>query len=73
MNSFTAEIGSQGYHVYGETTWQNLALHQKVKVLKNSNSIRGVARTFLKEGIKCLKMSATLIGRQVKFLGFGPT
>ena len=39
MNSFTAEIGSRGYHVYRETTWKNIVLHQQVTVLKETNSM----------------------------------
>ena len=39
MNSFTAEIGSRGYHVYRETTWKNIALHQQVTVLKERNGM----------------------------------
>ena len=39
MNSFTAEIGSRGYHVYRDTTWTNIALHQQVKVLKETNML----------------------------------
>ena len=38
MNSFTAKIGSRGYHIYQEATWQSITL-QQVKVLKETNSI----------------------------------
>ena len=34
---------------------------------------RGIARIFLKEGIKCLKMSVRIVGPRKKLLGFGPT
>ena len=33
------EVGSRGYHVYGETRWRNIHLHQHVVVLKEVNSI----------------------------------
>ena len=39
INSFTMEIGGQGYHVHRETTWWNITLYQQVKVLKETNSI----------------------------------
>ena len=52
MNSFTAEIGSQGYHVYRETTRQNITLHQQIKVLKQINSVLIVLRLRSKENRK---------------------
>ena len=33
------EVGSGGYHIYGETRWRNIHLHQHVVVLKEVNSI----------------------------------
>ena len=39
INSLTSEIGSQGYHVYRQTTLRNITLHQQVKVLKETSSI----------------------------------
>ena len=37
------------------------------------SSSRGVATNFLKGGIKCLKMSAMIVGRRENFVGFRPT
>ena len=39
MHSFSAEVGSRGYHVYRETSWRNIHLHQHVVVLKEVNNI----------------------------------
>ena len=39
MHSFSAEVGSRGYHVYCETSWRNIHLHQHVVVLKEVNNI----------------------------------
>ena len=39
MHSFSAEIGSRGYHVYHKTSWRNILLHQHVVVLKGVNNI----------------------------------
>ena len=33
------EIGSKGYHVYRETSWRNIHLHQHVLVLEEVNNI----------------------------------
>ena len=39
MHSFSAEVGSRGYHVYRETSWRNIHLHQHVVVLNKVNNI----------------------------------
>ena len=39
MHSFSAEVGSRGYHVYCETSWRNIHLHQHIVVLKEINNI----------------------------------
>lgn len=39
MNSFSAEIGSRGYHVYRGTSWRNISLHQQVGVSKETNEV----------------------------------
>ena len=39
MHSFSAEVGSRGYHVYRKTSWRNIHLHQHVVVLKEVNNI----------------------------------
>ena len=42
--------------------------HKKETIVKS----RGVARILLNRNMKFLKMSATMLGRRRKFLGFGP-
>ena len=37
MHSFSAEVGSRGYHVYRVTAWSNISLHQPVRILKETN------------------------------------
>ena len=39
MHSFSAEVGSRGYHVYQETSRKNIHLHQHIVVLKQVNNI----------------------------------
>ena len=39
MHSFSAEVGSRGYHVYRKTSWRNIHLHQQVVMLKEVNNI----------------------------------
>lgn len=39
MHTFSAEIGSRGYHVYKGTSWKNIALHQAVKIMKETSQI----------------------------------
>ena len=39
MQLFSAEVGSNGYHVYCKTSCRNIHLHQHVVVLKEVNSI----------------------------------
>ena len=39
MLSFSVESGSRGYHVYRETIWRDIHLHQHVVVLKEVNNI----------------------------------
>lgn len=39
MESFSAEIGSRGYHVYREGNWTNISLHQQVTVQKESDPV----------------------------------
>ena len=39
MHSFSAEVDRRGYHVYHETSWRNIHLHQHVVVLKEVNNI----------------------------------
>ena len=38
MHSFTAEIGSRGYYVYKGTSWNNIAIHQPVKGMKETRN-----------------------------------
>ena len=37
MNLLSAEVGLRGYYVYRETFWQNVSLHQYLKVVKETN------------------------------------
>ena len=37
MHSFTAEIGSRDYRVYRVASWNNIAIHQSVKMMKETN------------------------------------
>ena len=39
MHSFSAEVGSRGYHICHETSCRNIHLHQHVVVLKEVNNI----------------------------------
>jgi len=57
MNSFTAEIGSRGYHVYRNSTWRNVALHQQVKVLKETSTLSKDIDPY------CCKITITRIDR----------
>lgn len=59
MNSFTAEIGSRGYHVYRDTTWRNITLHEQVRVLKETNELSKEIDPY------CCKITITRIDRIV--------
>ena len=37
MYSLTTETGSRSYHVYRDTSWNNIIIHQEVKVVKERN------------------------------------
>ena len=39
MHSFTTEIGNRGYHVYLSKSWNNVAVHSPVKVMKETNQV----------------------------------
>ena len=39
MESFSAEVGSRGYHVYRNDNWTNIAVHQQVTVLKETDPV----------------------------------
>ena len=39
MHSFSIEIGSRGYHVYQNTSWTNVVLHQAVNVKIENNAV----------------------------------
>ena len=37
MHFLTAETGSRSYHVYRDISWNNIIIHQPVKVMKEKN------------------------------------
>ena len=39
MESFSATIGSRGYHVYRNSVWSNIAVNQIVEVHKENNAV----------------------------------
>lgn len=57
MNSFSAEIGSRGYHVYRGTTWRNIHLHEQVGVSKETNEISKEKDPY------CCKITITRVDR----------
>jgi len=57
MNSFSAEIGSRGYHVYRDTTWRNISLHQQVGVAKETNELS------IEKDPYCCKITITRVDR----------
>ena len=57
MNSFSAEIGSRGYHVYRDTTWRNISLHQPVRVAKETNELS------IEKDPYCCKITITRVDR----------
>ena len=53
MRSFSAEVGSCGYHVYRGNNWTNLVIHQPVQVSIETNVI---SRAY---GPYCCKITVT--------------
>ena len=39
MQSFSAQVGSRGYHIYRGNSWTNLVIHQPIQVSIKTNSI----------------------------------
>ena len=39
LHSFSAKVGSREYHVYSETSWRKIHIHQHVVVLKEISNI----------------------------------
>ena len=39
MQSFSAQVGSRGYHMYRGNNWTNLVIHQPIQVSIKTNSI----------------------------------
>ena len=57
MNSFSAEIGSRGYHVYRDTTWRNISIYQQVRVAKQTNELS------IEKDPYCCKITITRVDR----------
>ena len=56
------EIGSRGYHVYRETSWRNIHLHQHVLVLEEVNNISIDIDPY------CCRITKKRVGRMVMSL-----